>query len=325
MARGYSARESSTPSSGANSRVYASASLTEKMSALEGRIKKSKGLIYDYLYGQAYSMYPLKSRESAANKVKKVLKQDETFFNEANRLIAEGESGNLKGMEPAFKKSDGGDMYGAKMYAARELVAKGIKIGPDRSELTDDMLFDKYKGDTGREHVVSFNKDGKYLLGLTGLSGKILMRYPHDSSEHPLGYTNYKGEDWHNHPRENGRQFGFAPSGSDVAGLISEGLSKRVVGAIEGKYILTVSDEKRAKLDAGSEAGIRAFAKSVSSVWDAAFDAAQVEAGGSGALADPVMAEKFMQTSMKRLTDAASRLGIGFQYIPNKGYERLAT
>lgn len=272
--------------------------------------------------------FAMKNPESRyfARKLKKQLKETNKLryvVDTYEKLAAAGRKGDLKEMGVKLKGKSKEEDYGAKMLAAQALIAEGVKIGPDFSETSPDKIFQDLKAETGREMLVQWDDKGRFLLGMTGTKNAIKIWGPKEITNHPLGYTNYKGRDWHNHPLDETRVYGFPPSAADVGGLLAGGFSERLISAKEGTYVLRVPQAMREKLDScSSQARLYAITKSAMGVWRDSI-ARSLQAEGPGWSRDQQKADKAMLSSVKALTDTAKTLGIEFEFMPRPGYEHL--
>lgn len=318
MARGFGARESSGSLSNMSFGAlgYRVGGLNVRLSRLNDHLNKLKGPEFAWAAGSRALAKRIKSAE-------KDVEQMKYYISTFEKLVAEGRKGNLKEMGVKMKGKSKAEDYGAKLLAAQALLAEGIKIGPDFKETTPDKIFQDLKAETGREMLIQWDADGRFLLGLTGTKNSIKAWSPKEATNHPLGYTNYKGRDWHNHPLDEGRIYGFPPSGGDIGGLIAGGLSERLISAKEGTYVLRVPQAMRDKLDScGSPARLHSITKAAMAVWKDSV-ARSLFAEGFGWSTDQQKADRAMLSSVKMLTEAAKKIGIEFEFMPRPGYEHL--
>lgn len=239
----------------------------------------------------------------------------------AEKIVKRVEKGKMAAIMPAYTKRESAVTFGVKMLAARMLLAKGLKAGPDRSEVTDEQLFNMVNGDMGRESLITFDSKGRFVGGISGAESSIRTLVPYKMlAGNPHGYTNPGGSDFHNHPRQDGRVYGFGPSGNDVRGLIHRGLASRTIGSKEGTYTIGISPQKRAEIEAKNE--ISSFAKFAGKTWKVMFMNLQNHVG-SGAFTNPNKADETLKLSIERMKTMASSLGLDFKYTPSEAVKHL--
>ena len=214
------------------------------------------------------------------------------------------------------KFAERGHFTGKNSSRSLDAYAAMVEAGTNKDEFTDPKSpfnYDNLKQaitNQEREFSYGFDKDGRLVNWARGDKGSASTRY--------LPGSLRGGVDVHNHPVTEDRPLGLSFSHTDIITYHNSGIGLGLVFSREGEYRVQCPPdfEKRSKGEVA--AAVAQYKSNLGLVWMATHQA--IAQGIPKDKAYMVSARMFNEEATKM----ANKLGIKFEFKPNKGYEWIS-
>lgn len=230
--------------------------------------------------------------------------------------------GDLSLFEPPVNKTSGNASISIQLSVYEIAKKNGVPLNKENSS---EQLWQKYGNDRNRETIVLTDADGNRMFAATGWSNNV-------SIETWLPLVDLmKGSDaWHNHPVEEGRVWGGAPSAGDFDSFFTFRLASSTISTKEGTYELRLSpNQLRRTKDWTYEDAAREgkwASDQVANAWRSTFEKYRKENNLSeddNVMKNPLHATNFFRLANQALANVAkSGIGMGFKFTPRPEYSK---